>query len=601
MNPSSVAIDLHALAAHYPERTLALLRNGIDAFNASGQWQALVQAYDLALDDASQQQLEPLPLKQHKLALLRQLQWNKQAVQLALEMPDSLRHEAVLGILAQAQQLPPGPALDAELLQLVALGHDLQAAEPCLGQYLLDCAGSGDVAQQCEALADRPAVHALLEQLQYHQLGVEQLLTALRARLLDLATSDDTALAPYRALLTAIALQCDRNEYVYNLADDEATRLGQYAERIKALPAGQQAAWDGIAVLLMYQPFAALAFAHNWLESSETALHPLTKKLRTQLQQQQAALAQELAYAAQFAAEQALEDATSIAVAQMYEANPYPRWTTAIGEFNPGHLPFGEVFGYRASPHYRLPEGNDCASEHPQSILVAGCGTGRHPIALALNFPGIRFTAIDIGVRSLAYAQRMADHYELDNLQFKRCDILTLPQWSEQFDMVDSTGVIHHMREPEAGLAALLTRLKPGGVLRLGLYSRTARRDIIAYRQQAQHEQLDAAQIRAERRALIRDHAAGKYPTLMAFSDFFSMSGCRDLLLHEQEHQYDLADIERMLDSHQLRFLSMTHEASILQQIAGPQADPWQLTSWAQAERAEPMLFASMYNFFVQQ
>jgi 2-polyprenyl-3-methyl-5-hydroxy-6-metoxy-1,4-benzoquinol methylase len=51
-----------------------------------------------------------------------------------------------------------------------------------------------------------------------------------------------------------------------------------------------------------------------------------------------------------------------------------------------------------------------------------------------------------------------------------------------QFDLIESSGVLHHLGDPMAVRKELVDLLKPGGLMKVGLYSEMARQDIIAGR-----------------------------------------------------------------------------------------------------------------------
>jgi len=52
-----------------------------------------------------------------------------------------------------------------------------------------------------------------------------------------------------------------------------------------------------------------------------------------------------------------------------------------------------------------------------------------------------------------------------------------------RFDLVSASGVLHHLRDPLAGWEAASSRLAQGGLMRVGLYSATARRSITRARE----------------------------------------------------------------------------------------------------------------------
>ena len=80
---------------------------------------------------------------------------------------------------------------------------------------------------------------------------------------------------------------------------------------------------------------------------------------------------------------------------------------------------------------------------------------------------------------------------------------MALGALGRSFDMIDSSGVLHHLADPFAGWRVLLSLLRPGGVMRLGLYSALGRRDVAAVRQfvAARGYTGDAASIRRAARS----------------------------------------------------------------------------------------------------
>ena len=91
---------------------------------------------------------------------------------------------------------------------------------------------------------------------------------------------------------------------------------------------------------------------------------------------------------------------------------------------------------------------------------------------------------MDLSLASLAYAQRKSNELHLTNIDYLQADILHLHQMGKEFDIIESTGVLHHMDEPMAGWRVLVDLLKPGGLMLIGLYSESARRHIVEIRKE---------------------------------------------------------------------------------------------------------------------
>lgn len=85
------------------------------------------------------------------------------------------------------------------------------------------------------------------------------------------------------------------------------------------------------------------------------------------------------------------------------------------------------------------------------------------------------------------------------------------------------------------------------------------------------------------------------------FSDFFSMSECRDLLFHVQEHQFTIPQIAAFLAEAGFTFLGFETPArtSYLRQFPDDKAAT-DLANWAAFEAENPATFAQMYQFWIQ-
>ena len=102
-------------------------------------------------------------------------------------------------------------------------------------------------------------------------------------------------------------------------------------------------------------------------------------------------------------------------------------------------------------------------------VLDAGCGSGHRLVAFAKRFPEARFTGIDISEDSLEVGRQLAFQHGVKNVRFLYQDLLDL-DLSDAFDIITSTGVVHHLEDPAAGLANLCQLLSPDGIIGIWLY-----------------------------------------------------------------------------------------------------------------------------------
>lgn len=107
-------------------------------------------------------------------------------------------------------------------------------------------------------------------------------------------------------------------------------------------------------------------------------------------------------------------------------------------------------------------------------ILIAGCGTNQAAVFAYTN-RSAKVVAVDISGPSLGHQQYLKDKHGLANLELHQLPIEELSTLGLDFDLVVSTGVLHHMANPLAGLNALAGCLRPDGAMALMLYAKYGR------------------------------------------------------------------------------------------------------------------------------
>jgi SAM-dependent methyltransferase len=107
-------------------------------------------------------------------------------------------------------------------------------------------------------------------------------------------------------------------------------------------------------------------------------------------------------------------------------------------------------------------------------ILIAGCGTNQAAV-FAFTNPDAKVVAVDVSQPSLDHHQYLKDKHGLDNLELHRLPIEELPTLGLDFDLIVSTGVLHHLADPQAGMNALAPCLRPDGVIGVMLYAKYGR------------------------------------------------------------------------------------------------------------------------------
>src|SRR5207244_436635 len=102
-------------------------------------------------------------------------------------------------------------------------------------------------------------------------------------------------------------------------------------------------------------------------------------------------------------------------------------------------------------------------------ILVAGGGTGQQPIDVSRRYKNTKVLAVDLSLTSLSYAERQTRALGLENIHYAQADIVQLGSIGRTFDLIESVGVLHHLADPLAGWKILLSLLRPGGFMMVGL------------------------------------------------------------------------------------------------------------------------------------
>ncbi len=445
--------------------------------------------------------------------------------------------------------------------------------------------------------------------------AVETVLTKLRRYMaLNLETlKRNGRIALFETFLYALAEQCFFNEYVYAEGEDEIAAIkniviprplsggsiigetdGKHPDYGSPAFAGDDKRASGddgtrkaaIALLACYSPL------YRAMPDGAATLHALAKKdrnfarlVKTQFDDP----VEEERLKATLPAFGALSNAISQAVRGQYEENPYPRWTTLIT------LPM---------PNDDLPS-QDMRRDDPCDILIAGCGTGRQALSAAVRQPKSKVTAIDLSRASIAYGLRKAKETGLDRrINFVHADILSMKDWPETFDIIECTGVLHHMEDPFAGWEALASRLRPGGLMKIGLYSESARQPIVEARNfiAAQGYPSTPEGIRACRQAIFALPPEHPLRQLTRTGDFYSTSTVRDLIFHVQEHRMTLPQIKGMMERLGLECTKFTVSdpgiGALYDEHFPGDLRRANIDNWAKLEEQHPLIFFNMYQFW---
>ncbi|MBJ7491708.1 MAG: class I SAM-dependent methyltransferase [Synechococcales cyanobacterium SupBloom_Metag_052] len=243
-------------------------------------------------------------------------------------------------------------------------------------------------------------------------------------------------------------------------------------------------------------------------------------------------------------------------------------------------------------------------------ILDAGCGTGVSSDYLAHLNPGSELLAVDISAGALAVARerlRRSGGDQRSAVRIEQRSLLDLAG-EDPFDYINSVGVLHHLRQPQAGLASLAALLKPGGVLHLFLYADGGRWEI--HRSQRALALLAVGTgmegLRLGRQLfdmLPESNRLARHQRERWAIDTAADANFADMYLHPQETSYNLASLFAFVESVDLDFVGFSNpqiwdparllKGELLERArALPQRQQWQLV-----EELDPDI--SHFEFFL--
>ena len=391
--------------------------------------------------------------------------------------------------------------------------------------------------------------------------------------------------------IIGLGSQCFLNEYVYYISTEEKDKL----KELKKIINNNKNQDYKLAIISCYQSLSSI---NDEIINLNTYI-PNKKELNNLLNLQFKELNAEKKISKGIKKIGNIKDSTSKEVKNQYELNPYPRWR--YNSYAKGNkLNFLSVINSEISPNTIKPNSVQLTNKKI-NILIAGCGTGIQIIE-ASRYSNCEITAIDLSNSSISYAKRKVDEYGLKNINFIEMDLLELTSLNKRFDLIECSGVLHHMNEPSKGLSNLFDVLEPEGFLKLGLYSKYAREEILKARKLIKEKDIkpNIDGIRNFRNDLLNGEIK-EVNEISNWSDFYSTSMCRDLCFHTHENCYTLIEIKNMLKVSNLEFLGFTLSKEIRDkyQIDNKDKDSLKnLELWDKFEKLNPNSFREMYQFW---
>ena len=437
-------------------------------------------------------------------------------------------------------------------------------------------------------LSEIPLLLDLMSVCPFADIDFERAFKAIRSYLLthELSDGENTDFLVFKS---ALALQCFTNEYIYEVSPADEAALHELECLVeKRIESGGKPSPSAVLCLASFRPLShyswhekivpvddiAEVFARQVCEPrEESRIKPRIPSLRV------------------------VADKISLKVRKQYEERPYPRWMHL-------RLPQKSKSIAKVVDEIQLTLGNtSILNVKSPKILIAGCGTGQHSIETAKRFENSQIVAIDLSKASLAYAKRKTAELGLQNIEYIQGDILDLADLEGRFDIIECSGVLHHMADPMRGWALLEKSLNVGGLMGIGLYSTWARQHIIRMRKEISQFGIgsDDSDMKAYRNRIMLsdlDH----HKSVTNSIDFYSLSTLRDLLFHEQEHTFTIPKIQECLTELRLKFCGFENDLAREKfgSLYPNKEDQYDLEKWNDFELSNPSTFAEMYQFWCQ-
>ena len=237
-------------------------------------------------------------------------------------------------------------------------------------------------------------------------------------------------------------------------------------------------------------------------------------------------------------------------------SNQYRRWRYPLPIQDLDALS-GNIWHWYDPSHFHRVLWPDREYKPDLDILVAGCGTNQAAV-FAYRNRSAKVVGVDISQPSLDHQQYLKEKHGLWNLDLHLLPIEELPTLGLDFDLIVSTGVLHHMADPLEGMKALAGCLRRDGAIGLTLYARYGRVGVeqlqSVFRELGLQQDESSVQIVKDTLAwLPADHPVQSY--LKIEGDELAYDGAVvDTFLHGRDRSYTVDDCIDLVTSAGLEF-----------------------------------------------
>ncbi len=194
-------------------------------------------------------------------------------------------------------------------------------------------------------------------------------------------------------------------------------------------------------------------------------------------------------------------------------------------------------------------------------ILLAGSGSFS-PYPFSVSNPESTVDAVDLSNKNILRSRLHCLLHRCFNIRYFLGDFQELSQTLTKYHLIESFGVIHHLENPLSALQALQKLLLPGGIIRIMVYGRYARREVESIRRAI--KLLDISDLNPIKKMIRKASPESK------FRDFINSaweaetdSGLADMFLNPDVKTYRMSEFMEMVDKTELRPLLFTHDGAV--------------------------------------
>ena len=186
-------------------------------------------------------------------------------------------------------------------------------------------------------------------------------------------------------------------------------------------------------------------------------------------------------------------------------------------------------------------------------ILIAGCGTHQAAIHAKCN-PEHSFVGIDLSNNSISHQMKLIEKHGIKNLKLI-CDDFRKIIFKEKFNLIISTGVIHHLENPGSALEYFEKNLENDGVISLMVYGNQSSYPINEIKRilsplKLEHDEKSINCIQKLIERINPSHPAKNF--LKSYNDQEYKAGIVDMFLHKSEKFFSIKELIALLSNYNL-------------------------------------------------